>query len=226
MLTLAETQSTSLPREATKGSPAQNRALAELRTLSPGEVLFHEGDPRSHVFRVESGVLCLYKRRADGTQDVLEFAFPGDLVGLGYLESHVTGAQATVETSLSCLPRTALDPAAEKSPRLRGRLTASIEREVAFLKESLLQQRRPRAVQRVAALFVTLSRYNVYEGRDPSLITDSFKCGVIAGYLDMSVDYLAAQLTELEARGLIEPCDRGLRLKNLDALEALADSPA
>jgi CRP/FNR family transcriptional regulator len=68
-----------------------------------------------------------------------------------------------------------------------------------------------------------LSRYNAYEGRDPTLVTDSLKCGVVAGYLNMTVDQLAAQLAELERRGLIEPCDRGLRLKNLDALERLAD---
>jgi CRP/FNR family transcriptional regulator, anaerobic regulatory protein len=195
-----------------------------LRTLSPGEILFQEGDARSHVFRVEKGALCLYKRRSDGTQDVVEFAFPGDLVGIGYLDSHVSGAQATMETSLSCLPRAALDPAIDKSPHARARLTAAIDREVAALKESLVHRALPSPVQRVAALFVTLSRYNAYEGRDSCLITDSLKCGVVASYLHMSVDHLAAHLAELEARDLIAPCDKGLRLKNLDALEALAES--
>ena len=75
----------------------------------------------------------------------------------------------------------------------------------------------------VAALFATLSRYNGYEGRDPAVITDSLKCGVAAGHLGMSVDALAQQLAELEARGLIEPCDKGLRLLDVDALERLVD---
>ena len=76
----------------------------------------------------------------------------------------------------------------------------------------------------MAALFVTLSRYNAYEGRDPALITDSLKCGVVAGYLDLSVDHLAGELAGLEARGLIEPSPRGLLLKDLDSLERLADN--
>ena len=100
----------------------------------------------------------------------------------------------------------------------------AIEREVAYLKDSLVAVGRPSPLQRVAALFLTLSRNNAYEGRQPDVITDSLTCGVVAGYLGMSVDQLAARLAELEARGLIEPCEKGLRLADLDALESLADS--
>jgi len=226
VLTHVESQSASAPHEAAKGAGAPDRipSADERRTIAAGEILFREGDKRSHVFRIETGALCLYRSLPDGTQDVLEFAFPGDLVGLGYLDSHVSAAQATMETTLSCLPRSALTPGAERSSRSSARLTAAIEREVAFLQETLVHRGRPSPVQRVAALFTTLSRYNAYEGRDPSLITDSLTCGVVAGYLNMSVDNLATQLAELETRGLIEPCEEGLRLKDLDALEKFGDS--
>ena len=225
MLTLVESLSASSLRKSVTSAdtPARVAVKGELRTLAPGEILFREGEPRSHVFRVETGALCVYKTLPDGSQDILEFAFPGDYVGLGFLDSHVSSAQATMETQLACVPRAGLDPALDRSPRSRGRLTAAIEREVAFLKQSLVEMGRPSPLRRVAALFVTLSRYNVYEGRTPSLITNSLTCGVVSGYLGMSVDQLAAHLTELEARGLIEPCDKGLRLLDLESLEALAD---
>ncbi len=71
---------------------------------------------------------------------------------------------------------------------------------------------------------MTLARCNAYEGRDPSILTDSLSCGVVAGYLDMSVDELAHCLTELEALDLVEAAPKGLRLKNLDELERLADA--
>jgi CRP/FNR family transcriptional regulator, anaerobic regulatory protein len=226
VLTLVESQTAVSGRESAKALvPAGVAGDYELLTLRPGQALFREGDARSHVYRVERGALCLYKNRPDGSQDIFEFAFPGDLVGLGYLDSHVCGAQAAMETSLVCLPRTALEPSTERNARSRARLTAAIEREVNYLKESLLHGEHPSALQRVAALFVTLSRYNAYEGREPTLITDSLKCGVVAGYLNMSVDELAAQLTAMEARGLIEPCAKGLRLKDLDGLEKVADGP-
>jgi len=226
VLTLVEPHIAISGRETAEAvEPAGETSDCELLTLRPGETLFREGDTRSHVYRVEQGALCLFKSRADGTQDIFEFAFPGDLVGLGYLDSHVSGAQAAVATSLICLSRTALDPSAERNARSRARLTAAIEREVTFLRESLLRSGHPNPLERVAALFVTLSRFNAYEGREPTMITDSLKCGVVAGYLNMSVDELAAQLSEMEARGLIEPCAKGLRLKDLDGLEKIADRP-
>jgi len=226
VLTLVEPHIAISGRETAEAvEPAGETSDCEVLTLRPGETLFREGDTRSHVYRVEQGALCLFKSRADGTQDIFEFAFPGDLVGLGYLDSHVSGAQAAVATSLICLSRTALDPSAERNARSRARLTAAIEREVTFLRESLLRSGHPNPLERVAALFVTLSRFNAYEGREPTMITDSLKCGVVAGYLNMSVDELAAQLSEMEARGLIEPCAKGLRLKDLDGLEKIADRP-
>ena len=226
MLTLVEPHSAISGRETAKAvEPAGDASDCEVLTLRPGETLFREGDTRSHVYRVERGALCLFRSRADGGQDIFEFAFPGDLVGLGYLDSHVSGAQAAMETSLICLSRTALDPSAERNARSRARLTAAIEREVTFLRESLLRSGHAGPLERVAALFVTLSHYNAYEGREPTLITDSLKCGVVAGYLNMSVDQLAAQLSEMEARGLIEPCEKGLHLKDLDGLEKIADRP-
>jgi len=226
VLTLVEPHIAISGRETAEAvEPAGETSACKVLTLRPGETLFREGDTRSHVYRVEQGALCLFKSRADGTQDIFEFAFPGDLVGLGYLDSHVSGAQAAVATSLICLSRTALDPSAERNARSRARLTAAIEREVTFLRESLLRSGHPNPLERVAALFVTLSRFNAYEGREPTMITDSLKCGVVAGYLNMSVDELAAQLSEMEARGLIEPCAKGLRLKDLDGLEKIADRP-
>lgn len=83
---------------------------------------------------------------------------------------------------------------------------------------------RIRPLGRIAALFVTLARFNSYEGRDSTLVTDSLSCGVVADYLDMSVDDLARLLTELQARSLVEACGRGLRLKNLAELERLAEA--
>jgi CRP/FNR family transcriptional regulator len=218
MLTLADPPALDVAR----ASDPTKVADGSYRTLAAGEVLFREGELRSHVYRIEKGSICLYKERVDGSQDVIEFAFPGDLVGLGFLDSHASGAQATIETSLSCLPRSTLETL-DKQPSNKARLTAAIEREMSLLKEAQVHAGLPRPLTRIAALFVTLARCNAYEGRDPSLIADSLTCGVVAGYLNMTVNELAHWLSELKGRDLVEVCANGLRLKNLDELERLAD---
>jgi CRP/FNR family transcriptional regulator len=196
------------------------------RSLTAGEVLFREGEMREHVYRVEKGAVCLFRQQTDGSRSVIEFAFPGDYVGLGYLDNHVSDAQATIDTLLTCLPRSVLDPVIERTSNGTQRLAAAIEREVAFLNETQRHGAAAAPVVRAAALLVTLSRCNAYEGRDPTIITDSLSCGVVAGYLDMTVDGLAQILVDLKHRGIVEVCDGGLRLTNLPELEQLADEAA
>ncbi len=60
-------------------------------------------------------------------------------------------------------------------------------------------------------------------GPRSDLLTDSLSCGVVAGYLDMTVDELAHLLADLRARNLVEASDKGLRLTNLTELERLSD---
>lgn len=223
MLTLVESQRPVVAGTTAKAAGVSGcvDAAGKVLTLATGDVLFREGEPRDQVFRVETGALCLFRTRPDGAQEILEFAFPGDLVGIGRLDSHAASAQAAMDTSLSCVPRPTIDSVLDT----RAAEPSAGDEESTRAETSLVRLDAFDPVQRLAALFVTLSRYNAYEGREPSIITDSLKCGAVAGHLDMSVDALAAQLAELEARGLIEPCDAGLRLLDIEELERLADSP-
>jgi CRP/FNR family transcriptional regulator len=227
VIELRTAKTASKTSEATEAPPLDAAEVGrDVRTLSAGDFLFKEGEPRTHAFRVESGGICVYKTLPDGSRDVLEFAFSGDLVGLSYHDAHVATAQATTQTSVSCLPNTAREPVTEKSRPAKAGVSTAIEREAALIREAVVSACKTQPIERVAALFVTLSHFNSYEGRVPDIITDSLKCGVVAGYLNMSLDLLTAQLTELEAQGLIEPAANGLRLKDLPALEKLADGAA
>lgn len=191
------------------------------RLLSAGEVVFRQGDARDHIYRVERGTVCLYREDAQGVREVIEHASPGDYVGLGYLDHHVCSAAATCEAVLSCYPRPHLVPALTHSPT--SRVKTAMDPEIAFSRGEEARTEQADPITRAAALFVTLSRCNAYEGRDPTLIADSLTCGLVAGYLDMSVDDLARVLKALEAHDLVENAAGGLRLKDLDALEKLAE---
>ncbi len=62
-----------------------DRSLAQagLRRLAAKEFVFNEGDPATHLFRVEAGAVALYKVLIDGRRQIVGFAYPGDLIGLG-----------------------------------------------------------------------------------------------------------------------------------------------
>jgi CRP/FNR family transcriptional regulator len=109
-------------------------------------------------------------------------------------------------------------------PRQEAKLAEVVEREFEARRDRLGDAGQTRPVERVAALLVNLSCSNRYEGRDPTLVTDCWDCGTIADMLGVSVDDLAEILVDLERRDLIGPdSSGGLRLRDIDALEAVAD---
>ncbi len=197
---------------------------APVRRLDSGEVLFRAGDRKSGLYRVESGALCLYQPHSGEHRGVVEFAFAGDWLGLGYLEHHTRSARAIGETQVTCLPTDAIDRLVEASPRAQDQLNRAIEDELEFVRDRLVRSGQRDPIARVAAFLVALSHANRYEGRAPNIITDSVTSGIVASYLALSVEALARVLVELRARGLIETCPPlGLRLNDIHALEHLAD---
>src|SRR5262245_48418732 len=116
---------TSLAEELAVGSctVAANTANdATVQTLTSNEILFRAGEPKTHFFRVERGTICVYKPQLNGNRTEVEFAFPGDLIGLGYLESHICTARSMVEAQVTRLPLSSLDKIIKADPRARDRL--------------------------------------------------------------------------------------------------------
>ena len=114
-----------------------------------------------------------------------------------------------------------------QSPSAQAKQDEDIESEFEFRRGCLVASGRQTPLVRVAAFLASLSSVNANEGRDPWVVTETFSCGFVADYLDLSVNSLAAVLVELEHRGLIEPCPpTGLRLKDICALDAVAAQAA
>jgi CRP/FNR family transcriptional regulator, anaerobic regulatory protein len=205
---------TAPPAETTNPAP---------QTITANAFLFRAGDPRTHLYRVESGAICLYETRRTDRQSVIEFLFPGDYVGLGFLEKHHLSARALLDSTVTCLPIDALAEVARSDPRAQAKLAQSVEREFEARRDELCDAGQRRPIERVAALLVTSARTNVQQGRAAELIKDSWKCGVIADLLQLTLDDLSAILVELGRRGLIAAAGEDLRLTDIAALEAMAD---
>jgi len=206
--------------------PGDMSAQCQVRTLVTGEDLFREGDPRTHVYRVETGTICVYEPRWNGHRAAIRFAVPGDLVGLGFLQHHACTARAMVEARVTCLPHTSMESLVAGNPKAEAELKQALEREFELRRNSLVESGRRNPVERVAAFLVALSQINKREGRDANVIDASWQCALVADQLELSLDVLARILVEFEKRGLIESCpSRGLRLKDLVTLEALAGEP-
>ena len=196
-----------------------------VRRLVPDEFLFRQDDRKLFLYRVQSGTLCLYvtQRKVDDTRAAIEFAFPGDLVGLGFLDAHTCWAMATTETCVECLPRGAQAALVAADQRARDQLDTATEQEFEHRRIQVMSEASVQTpVAKVASFLMAMSTINLHEGRDPTLVTEP--CGLTASTLGLSIPTLTESVSKLRTLGLIEPdSSKGLRLKDLDALQSIAD---
>ncbi len=200
-----------------------------LRRVAAKELVFVEGDPITHVFRVETGAVALYKVLIDGRRQIVGFAYPGDLIGLGAqlgarlgaASEHLMNAQAMQPTRLRCVPLATLYRAAARDPAIGLKLYEALARELAAVRDLMLITSQRSATERVAGFLLGFSRPVVCHGTCelelPMTRVD------IGDFLGLTVETVSRTFTKLRMLGLIElPESRRVRLVDIRQLERLA----
>lgn len=197
---------------------------ADFRLLERNEILFEAGDLKANLYRVETGALCIYTIDQNAKADVVEFALAGDLVGMGFLERHAANARAAIDTKVRCFALDDLHTLAANDERTRSRFDSAVRREFAYRRNLLIDAGRSNLLVRLSAFLIAVSQQNAQEGRDPTLIDETWGSAVVADYLGISVDDLGAALVQLEKQGLIQPAaQHRLRIADLARLDGLAN---
>ena len=220
----SEGQCFSLPegRPFQKTRPAHS-ALHVLQNASIGSILFQPGDVR-RLYHVESGALCHYMHWSDGRLEIIEFAFPGDIIGLGKLSHGLSTAKATVATVVTIIAEPDLERMLLADHQLSLRHSIAGEREFDYLRDKAINTRKRSPVERVASYLVVVANVNLTEGRDAMLVPNEICSGFVAERLQMSVDTLTIALLNLQKKGLIAATTGGLRITNFTELESFADA--
>jgi len=195
-----------------------------VRRLARGEALFSCGEQRTQLYRVERGALCHYVRWDDGRREIIEFAFPGDIIGFGHLGEHISTAQAVAKTIVSPVSEESFERLLETDAQLAARYAVAADREFDYLRTRAIAAGQGQPAKRVASYLAALARISANEGRTSEVITDAYASGAVADQLDISIDALAEALRDLEQRGIVAPDHEGLRIADLDALEQFADA--
>jgi CRP-like cAMP-binding protein len=126
-----------------------------IRRLSPGEVLFREGEPARRVAGVVSGRLVLRRHLADGTLLVIDHVGADDIVAEGALAQPRYGCEiaAAEATSVRIVAATAVRDAMEADPAIATALVAAMAARIHRLRTRLaLRAMRPARRRVLAAL--------------------------------------------------------------------------
>jgi CRP/FNR family transcriptional regulator len=193
-----------------------------VRALAAGDVLYKLGDAKTHILRVETGIVSVTAPRPDGPPEIVELAFPGSFLGLGFLKHHIHNASAVVDSSVSLWPLEALDPLLEQSSEARQRQAQATEIEFAHRRAELEASTAGSPSLRLCAFLLAVSRLNQLEGRNPLVIEERPHSGEVAEFLRMDIETLAGALKDMERRRLVAHDGSGrLLLLDPSAMEAL-----
>lgn len=207
-----------------EGQSGRGTAATQTRVVECKEHVFCEGDSATQAYQVEAGHVCIYRLLADGRRQVIDFAFPGDFIGLGAVGRHTANAQATERTRLRCLPLSKLRSVARDDPRLGLALYEAMSKELTSARELLLSVSHRSAQERVAGFILALSNRNARHGEDASTIVLPMTRTDIADYLGLTIETVSRTFSRLRKSGLID-VEQSIvvTIKNREALIELAE---
>ncbi len=200
---------------ASSGASADRFERGTIRRIEAKEHVFCDGDPRTHVFRIEEGVIALSKLLGDGRRQIIEFAYPGDYIGLGTLREHIFDAQATCPAKVRCLSAAALEQEASRDAGLALRLYKAVSAELAAARSLLVSVGQQSAMERLAGFLLGLSARATSEGGE-NVIKLSMRRSDIADLLGLTIETVSRTITKLRTMRVIEVV-RGTEVHILDS---------
>ena len=190
-----------------------------LRSLEPQQHLFHQGDHDHKIYKIESGLVRLYRVLSDGRRQIISLRFAGDILGFESAAERHCSAEAVTHVKLRSLDQNSAYRRLRDEPALAPQLVGLLSRELENARGQIAVLNRRSAIEKLAAFILELHRRQGGSGgvEVPLSRTD------IADFLGLTIETVSRNLTKLRVRRIIElPQIHKLVIINLECLEALA----
>jgi CRP/FNR family transcriptional regulator len=189
-------------------------------TLGYREHLFREGDAPEAVYIVKSGSVKLYLIAEDGSEQVVGFYMPGDVLGLDALgtSTHRTSAIALECASFCVVPFSSL----ERAPWCQRSIYGLLSRELLRDHRTIALITKKDAEARMANFLVEMSERFSARGYSASSFNLSMKRNEIGSYLGLAVETVSRILTRFQDEGLLSVKRRQVLILDFPALQNLA----
>src|SRR5689334_21022604 len=128
------------------------------RKLDPGQHLFHQGDDDRNIYKIESGLVRLYRILNDGRRQIISFRFAGDILGFEAGSERHCGAEAVTSVRLHSLDQTSAYRRLRDEPALAPQLVNLLSQELENAREQIAVLNRRSAIEKLAAFILELHR--------------------------------------------------------------------
>ncbi len=192
------------------------------RALGLGDHLFRVGDEFQALFAVRRGCLKTSAVDADGREHVLNFYFPGEVVGLDaiYPAQHVSNAVALTDTLICCVPYRIVLQLSSEMPALQTQLTRLLSRDL-FSMMSIAGDFT--AEERLAAFLLMVSARMHGGGAPPNQLRLAMSRQDIANYLRLATETVSRILARFQKAQLLKADRKQITLVNVAGLQEIGE---
>jgi len=198
-----------------------------VRQLPPMEgkhCLYRKGDKFVNLYVVRSGCVKRFHSSQDGTEQIIGFSFPGELLGMDAIGTgYYSESAVTLDTTAVCkLQYSRFEELCEEIPGLVKQVLKMAGQELAGEHDLRLSISTKASEERLAMFFSSLSTrfkllgYSPYEFMLPMSRRD------IGNYLGMAFETVSRALKILVNQGLIEINRKSVKINDPDGLKILA----
>jgi CRP-like cAMP-binding protein len=204
--------------DETQLSYMQEFKAGEIR-LDRGDVLIDEGASYDRLYTLLEGVLIRSQSLEDGRRQILNFMFPGDLIGLqgAFDEPSSHTIEALIDARLCRFKRGDFAGFVSKNPSLAYDITWLAAKEETALEGHILSLGQRNARERVTYLAVWLidRAQSTCLADESNVLALSITQSQIADMLGLSLVHTNRTLRQLQREGLVEWKSRKIHVPDL-----------
>lgn len=199
--------------------------VQRLSPLKTGEYLFRQADRYKSLFAIRSGSFKTRHLNTDGTENILGFHLPGEIIGLAGLGSgeYQTSAIALERATACELPLERIDDLAKQLPSLNRRLYKIMSLRIMDDHEMLMVRDRS-ARERVASFIYSLSQRLKRRGLSEVNLMLSMTRQDIANFLGLTLETVSRTFAGLDKEGVLRIQKRNIQIIDKARLRQLSSA--
>ncbi|MCW8889501.1 MAG: fumarate/nitrate reduction transcriptional regulator Fnr [Sedimenticola sp.] len=196
------------------------------RPLHRGDHLFRQGDTFQYIYVVKTGTVKTFDPGEDGSEQVLGFHLPGELIGLDAIETgkHHCSAKILETTAVCEIPFSKLEALSSTLPSLQHQMYRLLSREIGHDEDMLTLLGKRNAEERLASFLLSLSGRFQRRGFSPSDFYLSMSRHEIGNYLGLAVETVSRLFTRFQDDGLLIVERKHIQLLDIERLKQILTS--
>ena len=203
------------------------RIVSRSRPVRRGGTVFRVNEPFRAIFVPRSGALKTYTLGSDGSEQIIGFHLPGDIIGLdGMVEHrHQVTAEVLELASMCEVPFDLLESTAARLPALQHQLMRLMSRDIAGKEQQLLTLGDHSPERRLALLLLDLSHRYAHRGFSASEFNLPMSRQDIGAYLRLAAETVSRAFGKLQRQRLVKVEGRLVHIASMADLSAFCGQP-